>query len=38
MEIEEASKEVFNILDKMVEEKADSMMGHAVTELFEREN
>ena len=36
MNIEEASKKVFEVLDKMVEEKADSMMSSAVTDLFER--
>ncbi len=34
-DIENASKIVFEVLDKMVEEKSDSMMKSAVTELFE---
>ena len=36
-DIENASKTVFEILDKMVEEKSNSMMKNAVTELFEGE-
>jgi hypothetical protein len=33
--IEDASLEVFMYLDKMVEEKAEKQMKHAVKDLFE---
>ncbi len=35
LDIEQASKDVFAILDKMVEEKSQSMMKTAVTDLFD---